>query len=158
MLQNFNVQIFNLPVDPEIIRNVLALPKIKNTKNSNIGGWQIHLIPTNSEPWIADLMVALLSVMGINNKYRIDRLWVNINLKSDYNRWHKHQPGGMVGVYYIQVPNAEGKIMFRNETGIGEFVPSTGNILMFPGDLEHSVAPSESNIERISLAFNLKRR
>ena len=36
------------------------------------------------------------------------------------------------------------------------FMPETGDMFIFPADLMHSVAPFKSDVERVSIAFNMR--
>jgi hypothetical protein len=59
-----------------------------------------------------------------------------------------------VGVLYVQVPG--GDIEFRRGGAYWCETPKQGDLLMFPGKLDHRVLPNLSTDYRISIAFNFK--
>ncbi len=102
--------------------------------------------------------------------------WINVNRAGDCNVLHCH-PGCFVSaVYYVKVPAdmKGGEIRFRDPRGpavamyetpgidlpwVGSglgipFSPATGQLLIFPAWLEHSVDRFEGPGDRISIAFN----
>ena len=103
--------------------------------------------------------------------------WVNINPKGSRNYRHHHfSPGDPIlfsGVYYVKVPKGSGNIMFHDPRGAmihtsldmeylyGNSVPaytitpSAGECYYFPPWLEHDVTENESEVDRISIAFNI---
>ena len=82
----------------------------------------------------------------------------------------------MAGVYYVKVPENSGRLVFENPIQQHDFVmksnmikefnlvnagywcaePKENDLIMFPSWLKHYVEPSESDEERISIAFNLE--
>jgi uncharacterized protein (TIGR02466 family) len=105
-------------------------------------------------------------------------IWLNIQQSGEFNPVHHHK-GDVSGVIYLDMPleieeeNANNDInskkhFFSNHGGIsfyyGEDIscptyhhvtPITGQILLFPAKLKHSVHPFYSKVNRVSLAFNL---
>lgn len=101
--------------------------------------------------------------------------WVNFQRQHEFNPIHTHS--GLISVViYINVPEeiekerleqkntnkpAAGNIDFiygENHhfiTGMNSFTPTNGDIIMFPAYLKHQVYPFKTDVERISLAFNI---
>ena len=110
----------------------------------------------------------------INTILRIDKLsiphgWININRKRNCNARHSHPGCWYSGVYYVKKPKNSGELMmvnnhnsvleenadiYFNEFVHAELKPSTGDLVLFPSHLEHSVQRNISNKNRYSLAFN----
>lgn len=109
-----------------------------------------------------------------NKLFSIDA-WVNINSKYSYNKQHIH--GGDVVlsvVYYAKVPKDSGTFYFKcpssrmdkiSYLGIDrdnffathrEKLPEEGDVIVFPGWMEHGVNQSMSDEDRISYAFNCR--
>lgn len=100
--------------------------------------------------------------------------WININRKGHYNSRHTHVDSNIFlsGVYYIKVPEDSGRIRLYDPRGV-LFQSMTdhvyfndghefnyiniedGMIIYFPSWLEHDVEASDTNEDRISVAFNL---
>jgi len=83
--------------------------------------------------------------------------WFNHMHHGDETGWHDHKAKAHAsGVCYLQVGEDSGKFLYRLPQGeIRNIVPETGMMLLFNSSLSHSVEPSKSRKERISLAFNL---
>jgi uncharacterized protein (TIGR02466 family) len=86
--------------------------------------------------------------------------WINFQKATEYIDFHTHG-GEMSAVIYIDVPedifedNLAGYIEFAHEDQKHAIRPATGDILLFPSDLNHTVHPFNSDSERISMSFNL---
>jgi hypothetical protein len=84
----------------------------------------------------------------------IDTWWFNVNLQGEGTGWHTHSQWARVGVLYVQVP--AGLIEFKKGEAYWTESPQSGDLLVFPGSLEHRVRPNTSSNVRISIAFNFK--
>jgi quercetin dioxygenase-like cupin family protein len=86
----------------------------------------------------------------------IDTWWFNANLQGEGTGWHSHSQWDKVGVLYVQVPG--GDIEFKKGGAYWTETPKAGDLLVFPGSLEHRVRPNTSEEVRVSVAFNFKKR
>jgi len=120
----------------------------------------------------------LNSYYGFNEKRNliITAAWVNYMQKGDFNPLHTHGDCDYSGVLYLNVPediekeannsvNAgikPGQIEFTVGTKVPNYItshhvsPKNGFLYIFPHNLLHMVCPFKSNVERVSVAFNLK--
>ena len=102
--------------------------------------------------------------------------WLNVQRAGEFNPAHQHN-GDLSVVVYIDIPEAiveenknrhseiktpvAGVIAFihGDETfwhrSIDHHQPETGDILIFPSSLKHEVYPFKSEVERISMSFNV---
>tara|TARA_B110000495_G_scaffold160822_1_gene145291 strand:- start:387 stop:1082 length:696 start_codon:yes stop_codon:yes gene_type:complete len=100
--------------------------------------------------------------------------WINYQKATEFNPTHSHT-GILSSVLYIDVPEViaeesthstsnmacAGQIEFHygpNVLGVNgthKIVPKTGDILLFHAELNHSVYPFKSDVERISMSFNV---
>tara|TARA_A100001391_G_scaffold170385_1_gene131402 strand:+ start:593 stop:1159 length:567 start_codon:yes stop_codon:yes gene_type:complete len=105
--------------------------------------------------------------------FKLENLWINSNKKGDFNKIHNHPCSHFSGVYYLQVQNDGGQLIFyRGDTsnqmvGIQHFIdnadtrtnfeiqPLSNQIIIFPSNLLHTVQPHKSNEPRVSVSFNL---
>ena len=148
-------------------------------KVSNYGGWQSKSLNLNDEKIkhlfnsIVKVSIDVIDHYQLNDTFAIEKLWININEKCDYNRVHIHPESVISGCFYVKVPKQSGNIVFQNPNSrIGffekyfkkhnyltyshyDYVPEENMIYMFPSWLEHYVEPNRSNEDRISIAFNI---
>lgn len=117
---------------------------------SCIGGWRSSQNPPllSERPGFLELIdrVNLLLPSGI----AVDYLWANVHPNGGYNAQHIHLGAPLVFVYYVQVPTPRAAFVAQG----ARIEPRAGDLLTFPGDLQHSVEPNESQEERISISGN----
>ena len=100
--------------------------------------------------------------------------WINYQKANEFNPIHSHH-GQYSSVLYIDVPeeiaqeNKDGKsnmtcrgqieFIYSNDqlgsNGTHKIIPKTGDILLFDARLKHCVYPFISDVERISMSFNV---
>lgn len=101
----------------------------------------------------------------------ISTSWINFTNKSEFHHPHNHPNSFISGVFYASVDPEKDSISFHsdlfraihiqskenNEYNSSEctFYVSSGELLLFPSHLIHSVKPAEGDHTRISLAFNV---
>lgn len=96
--------------------------------------------------------------------------WINFTGKDEYQNYHSHIPYDISGVYYHQTTNdgKDGVISFKDPCQIRSYskllktqAPTVqhnaekGKLILFPSFLEHAVLYNQTDIERISISFNL---
>lgn len=150
---------------------------------SNRGGWQSRDIRLDTVAEFSQLNQQLVEKLDViaksisidpEIKFRLSNAWVNINNRDNYNIRHTHIGSALSAVVYIQVDDYTGKIHFYNDDSPmkhypfrpppkknyfrfeEEFIPYPGMLLVFPAWIPHSVDPSQSNLERISIAVNIR--
>ncbi len=104
--------------------------------------------------------------------------WINVNERGASNSRHVHPNALLSGAYYLKVPKRmrSGHFVVWDPRGPrtimhGAFAPGleppwkpdsfaievrTGRTLIFPAWLEHEVTALEEDVERISIAFNVR--
>tara|TARA_B110000503_G_C7060683_1_gene376495 strand:+ start:121 stop:645 length:525 start_codon:yes stop_codon:yes gene_type:complete len=147
----------------------LMVKSLYNTKQidkgiqvSNKGGWQSTPdIFTKKEflPLLNYLHNTAFKLFKI--PYNVVNMWGNISSKYNYNHIHHHgkNPNSWSGVYYLQTPPNSGDLVlhsFWDTDIIQQFHPKTGDVVLFPSSLSHSVEPNLSNEDRVSISFNLQ--
>lgn len=141
---------------------------------SNVGGFhsQPHDFYDQNYPTLTKLAEHSVGFANtVCEKYHIERklgslsAWININRANHYNVMHSHNNNILTGVYYVKVPkNDSGDlILYRNDgaeffdsanSGHHVIKPKEGRLYIFSPWLKHSVTVSQSQDERISIAFN----
>jgi uncharacterized protein (TIGR02466 family) len=99
----------------------------------------------------------------------ITQSWLNVTLKNQSHHKHYHLNSLISGVIYIQAENDSinfytqpSHMLSINPNTYNKFNSlhstvsvSTGNIVLFPSQIEHSVPTKTDDNKRISLAFNV---
>tara|TARA_R100000664_G_C2738887_1_gene127740 strand:+ start:477 stop:974 length:498 start_codon:yes stop_codon:yes gene_type:complete len=143
-----------------------ALSLTEGREVSNVGGFQSqkHLTP----PAVCEKLFTEVE-RNLSREMVLSTLWFNVNGKGHYNLRHNHvdkkihmvnQRGswipitherGVSGVYYVDVPDDNmGDIVFDDR----RVTPKTNTLLLFSNDVAHAVEPNQSDMNRISIAFN----
>ena len=146
--------------------------KTPSVEFSNIGGYQGHDFKNKNLYEFIENNLPINTTKPIK-KFKIQS-WLNVNKKNNYNGRHAHDPHKgtyLSGVFYVKCPKLSGSIRFydprphintapdmkyfHDEKNYEEIYPQENMMLMFPSWLEHSVEPSKSKKERISISFNI---
>ncbi len=143
------------------------------TGKSNHGGWQsdVHL---QDNPVFLPLCNGLGSICAQVFKVKgakVHRMWACIDKKGDQNPIRSHTNNyNLSGLCHLSAPGDCGEIVFRDprpgasqaprklfkDDGDSDyFMPSEGQILLFPSYLEHFVLPNRSDSDRVSIRFDL---
>ena len=152
-----------------------AIEQLENNSpgviKSNLGGFQtpdnLHTYPVFRE------LVSYLQNIGSGcftdffgnlHQANITEMWGNVNYKHNSNGAHTHG-GDLSGVFYLQVPEDSGKLVFCNPSVRSDgkalrkinypIVPRNLACIIFPSWLEHYVEPNKSDDKRISISFNI---
>jgi hypothetical protein len=98
---------------------------------------------------------------------KITKIWVNINPQGAYQQRHMHPEYDAAGTYYIFCPHNSGDITFYNPSPVVEVFnklrpfyqftythrPTEGDMLIWPGYLQHEVGYNYTNATRISISY-----
>ena len=119
-------------------------------------------------------------VLMFENNVRpiITSSWCVINKPKDWSPPHKHYNNNLSAILYLNKPEKSGEILFHREdvgvtdrfstqmvynfkeqnhfnSHIGSTATTTGDMIIFPSSLNHSVQQNESNEDRIEIALNV---
>lgn len=169
----------NIDLDP-VKKLCLELKEndFPNRVLSNVGGWQSNNINLNNYDELKELKEELdiaLEDLSItihpNFRCRLDNAWININEKGHHNSRHVHPVTAIAGTFYVQTTPDAGAIVFYKETEQRHYPfnsfnspmfateinlePQNNLLVLFPSWVDHWVNPSESDIPRISISFNI---
>lgn len=151
---------------------------------SNGGGWQSENLAPDT-PELAELFAEVRQRLDEVHRYFefnpsmrqvITEAWININQKGHFNYSHDHPGSLFSAVYYVKGGADKGDLELKtpitphtytisNEMvgGFNAFTghamvipPVTGDLLIFPSWLLHRVNMSQSDEDRISIAFNTR--
>ena len=107
-------------------------------------------------------------------QWRLQNSWAVRHNKGDWSQAHHHTNSVFSGVYYVKTNDTSGNLVFTrthdtvstttfdfpytnfNELNSKSFgiTPQTGEVVMFPSHLMHSVDPNRSDTVRYAVAFN----
>lgn len=110
------------------------------------------------------------NILGCSDKLIITQSWLNKNKQGSMHHEHFHPNSIVSGVWYPSMDGIMPYIEFKSSrqreislklkdlnqynSSIFRFGPTSGDLLLFPSNLIHSVPVNKSNSERISLSFN----
>ena len=120
-----------------------------NPQDRGNRGWQSVAYTGQPFSWFENVYRTVEAEQG-----PIDSWWLNVNMPGEYTGWHSHVRWDKVAVLYVTVPG--GDIEFRQGGAYWTETPSAGDLLIFPGSLEHRVLPNSSEGVRVSIAFNIQ--
>ena len=144
---------------------------------SNEGGYQTKDIDEKDicQP-IFDKSAQLISDSYnlFNTKLGLINLWMNCNYKNNFNTIHNHPMSDFSGVYYHQVPENSGELIFFRGDRSNQMMdiqqsikdkdfcenysiqPLRNQLIVFPSHLLHMVKANMNEEARISVSFNIK--
>lgn len=152
--QGWSIGVFNKEVE-EIIQKYGDVQRHKTNVKAHMTNWFMHQEYDQFKviaDWAIDLAEqnsphqVLLSVFDC---------WGAIYKKNDWTKAHDHWPSPWSFVYYVS-SDGETPLLFPDAPQGAHYVyPKTGDMVMFPGWIRHSVPKHESDKKRIVVAGNL---
>ena len=169
----------NKKLKQEILKELKIQEKSNNGNIlTNKGGFQSKEI---SNSYINETIgsVAINNLIKYYNfkkvKFTMVNSWINKNNKDDFNIIHSHPNSTFSGIYYVDVPDEGGELVFyrsNNFCNLLDYIDKTNNdtelfttfnvkvknnlLILFRSYLAHFVMPHKSQRARISVAFNIK--
>ena len=116
----------------------------------------------------------VLGFFQIQEPLEVTGCWATVLAKSATHKVHSHPNNFLSGVYYVRVLPGADTINFHDPRSQCRVIRppvveltaentdqvvvrvANGTLLMFPSYLEHSVETNMSDMERISISFNMK--
>lgn len=112
-----------------------------------------------------------MDIIGFGMRDYMVTSWFSLFQKGQYGHLHNHGNADVSGCYYVETSGTDGNIYFEdprpgNETnyafagrymsGRRNYEPKVGKMLMFPGYLYHGIKTNTTDVDRVSLSFNIK--
>ena len=101
--------------------------------------------------------------------YTITHSWAALFVKGNYGHIHSHGEADIAGVYYHELPENSGGLFFEPPApGLCDSLVfskwgrrmtpnvSEGTMLLFPGFLKHGIETNKTDLDRLSLSFNIQ--
>ena len=169
----------------EELKEFIFIEKSKDPlgkRKSNVNGWhsnEFSLQDDKLKKFLNSLTPKIHEAtidMGwdlTNQVVKITSMWSIINKQNSFNERHHHGNSALSAAYYVQADDNAGDIVFYDPRSAFTFShpsstkvndlnaqvksirPKSGNLVLFPSYLDHSVNPSKSNNERIVISFNV---
>jgi hypothetical protein len=144
---------------------------------SNAGGFQTNNFSNDKifyELFLEPTTIFLNSFKK-KKKFKLKNFfyWINKNSFGNYNVPHYHESNCISGVYYLEVPEKSGALVFQNGDNLkwnlnlfhtfddnnfySSYIinPKKFDLILFFSETIHFVEPNLSNQDRISVAFNI---
>ena len=131
--------------------------------NTNIYGDKItktDFFSDQPSSYVNDLSIHLqdhfLKVLQIP-KFVLNEVWFQQYCKSDTHSWHVHEHTHFTNVYFLELPDNEYKTEIRKfgTTDLIDYTASEGDIVTFPGFLQHRSPVLESDKRKTIISFNI---
>lgn len=161
--------------DAETMQALIAIIRaeaVRNQRPSNVQAlvtWNLYEVDHNAVPqdrfftFLKNSLEDSWTKLLCDDKgsetvsFRISSMWGAIYQSGDWADYHTHGPSRTSWVYYLQADPSQGAPLVFDNTGY-EIMPTTGQLIMFPSWLGHSVPKFEpgNDSERIVLAGNVE--
>lgn len=142
---------YRIDVDHSILDKILEL-RNQDHRYKNGRGWQSYPETSQPYPWFDPTFQQVSLALGQTPL----TWWFNVHRRGDATSWHNHPNFRRVAVLYLQTDSTTSAIEFREGGGYWQERPNTGDLLVFPGQLDHRVLKNNSDTVRISVAFNFE--
>ena len=154
-----------------LIKKIIAYPDVmkhKTNVKANMTDWRMHMkdddfgkIASVAEDVAKTMRYGSTHVDGDTHTKRkgqsprlmTEECWGASYGKGEFTQVHNHWPAIWSWCYYLQVPKGSSPLVF-GEAGI-MFEPKVGDLVIFNGQVEHSVPPCECEDKRILMAGNI---
>lgn len=110
--------------------------------------------------------------IDIDKEIEISNMWFNVNPKGGHQGKHHHAKNLLGGTYYLQVPDDSGDIQFSNPNPLSyymnqkpydihmitpsiNFKPTAGDLLIWPGWMDHEISMNKTDEKRITISFGI---
>jgi hypothetical protein len=152
--------------------DIIRAKAVRGQRPSNVQAlvtWNLYEVDHNAQPqdrfftFLKNSLEDSWTKLLCDNKgsesvgFRISSMWGAIYQSGDWADYHTHGPSRTSWVYYLQADPQHGSPLVFDNTGY-EIMPTTGQLIMFPSWLGHSVPKfiPGNDSERIVLAGNVE--
>ena len=150
--QGWSIGVFNTEVE-EIIREYGDVQRHRTNVKAHMTNWFMHQ-EYDQFKVIADCAIDLAEQNSPHQVlFSVFDCWGAIYKKNDWTKAHDHWPSPWSFVYYV-ASDGETPLSFPDAQDV-QVIPKTGDMVMFPGWIRHSVPKHESDKKRIVVAGNL---
>tara|TARA_B100000965_G_scaffold85945_1_gene69545 strand:- start:63 stop:764 length:702 start_codon:yes stop_codon:yes gene_type:complete len=164
--RSIDQKIYEKFLKPHIIKYIQQLLLIRSNYEKHESGSTELLF----DPIIRDDNIQFPEVTEDNIRFEMGLgPWLNVQVANEFNPLHSHS-GDLSGIMFIQIPEEikeeriEANQKYQCLHGYLKFVrndqmvfvePKDRGILIFPSTLHHMVYPFKSDVERVTMSFNI---
>lgn len=158
----------------KFIQNLKMVPNQQNLISENLFIFELPELASIKKAVQDALDIYAEKVMGISQKLYVTQSWSLINHPNIGMHAHSHSNSIVSGsIYYAPLPSPASRMIFDRHTAyrqlvinpesdkqnlfntpLNVLVPTTGDMLLFPSDLNYLVEPNMSDKPRYAIAFN----
>jgi len=91
----------------------------------------------------------------IGNTFFIGNSWINVQKKGGYTIEHNHPNVDMVAAAYLRIPYNSGYFEYKENLDWKSLPTINGDVIIFPGKLEHRTQVNNSTEDRWVITTNL---
>lgn len=135
--------------------------EFREKKTESVYAWRSEYLSTydNKIPEFSKLFQAVENKIELIWKtgysFMLHHFWYAIYQNSDSAKVHDHGWVDFACVYYAQVPDKSAPLVIPSSDQDIIIKPKVGQLVVFPGNCDHSVPPSLHEGERIIVAMNV---
>jgi hypothetical protein len=167
---NIDMPIFKITADNHKIIKPLILKSIKSmgsysliNEDQRITNTDWHMGPQFKRPYFDHVKFLIENASEQVGQYfnygnknvRMSNYWFQQYYKGDYHTWHTHGASSFSGVYYVDLNKDSPKTNFRINKNEFNVEINEGDVLIFPGFLEHTSKENISDSVKTIISFNL---
>ena len=107
-------------------------------------------------PMLSEHMAPVYEELGVGQYFEYSNEWYIDYGKGGGLDWHRHQDAFWASIYYVNLPKGAPPTILKNPFNGSIIEPDIkeGQILTFPGMVEHCSPPCKTN--KIVISFNIK--
>jgi hypothetical protein len=165
---NIDMPIFKITADNHKIIKPLILKSIESmgsysviNDDQRITNTDWHMGSQFKRPYFEHVKFLIENVAKQMGQYfnyenvRMRNYWYQQYYKGDYHTWHAHGECSFACVYYVDLNKDNPKTSFRVNKNEFDVEINEGNVLIFPGFLEHTSKENISDGVKTIISFNL---
>lgn len=121
----------------------------KDYQNRGYIGTITELLERHSEAFLRTLG-------GYDNASQIDSIWFQQYEQGDFHEYHTHANVPFSSVYYVSLPEGCPSTTFLFDGKEYSIEVKEGDIITFPGYIQHCSKPNSSNQVKTIISFNMR--
>ena len=130
----------------------------KTNVKADMSKWKVFESTDLFDPLLKNIRKSLTHthyenmISDISNKVILDQAWTSIYRKGDHTTPHSHFPCPISFIYYIQADPKSAPLIFEGSNF--KVHPEDDTLILFDGNINHSVETHKSSQDRLIVAGN----
>jgi hypothetical protein len=154
----------NIPwdrVNQDLTDAMKSLPPHSGT-DANADNSYYHITRRDLEPWAKGFQDHMMSIILPLLPWAKTTRYSDLAFHSWFNRYrqnggtvkHYHYDSEIVAVWYLKSPGDDGYLEYEWDGTMNKMPVTTGDLLIFPGDIGHGAGKNTTKEPRVSMATN----